>query len=283
VSKLRWEGKPSVRPEALGGAGCSALVVGLVALGALGAFCLGDRGVSYAWPAPAGTAVLGLVCVVWQVLARSLVRYRVTTSGVAVSTPAGEKAYLVPRDARLAVSACQGGSVHLGEVPFEERDRKGRLLQRGTECLRLGGLGPEAPLVARALEEARSDEAYPAFVPPLRGWRRRFVAARGTLALPGFLRAMPFEVSPAAARAVRGALARFSMLPVDAILPREPLEELAIYEPFSLWGDLEASLDARIDLDVLEAAIEAPGATVLDLALAVTRAGRPGGRPRPRG
>ncbi len=274
-----------MRHEAAAGAGCSALVIGLVALGALGAYLLGDRGVSYAWPAPAGTAVLCLVCVAWQVAARSLVRYRVTTSGVEVCTPGSARTYLVPRDARLAVSARRGGSVHLGEVPYEERE--GGLVWRSTELLCLGGLGPEAPLVARAIEEARTDESFPPLIPGrLAGrWSRRFVSTRAPLALPSFVRAMPLEVRPPVARAVRGALARYASLPADWILPGERLEDLRVYEPFSLWADLEDSLDARVDVLVIEDALDIPGATVLDLALAVTRARvtPPGARPRPRG
>jgi len=273
-SKLRWEGTPSVAHEARAALGCSALVVALVALSALLAFFVGERPASYAWPAPLGTALACAASVALAVFRGSFVRDRVTTRDVSVSSLEGTKRYVIPRDATFTPGAGSGGSIHLGEVPFEERDRSGALVARGTETLRLTGLGAERGAVLRALEEARSDEHLDPFLPralPGRWWRR-FVAARSPLPLPGFTSAMPFEVPPRVARAVRGALSRSTGIPVDWILPGEKLETLWIYEAFSLAFDMEDALGAKLDGAALEALVLTPGACVADLALGVARA-----------
>ena len=212
--------------------------------------------------------------------------YRVTSAGVHVISPLGEKRYVIPEDAVLRPTSLRGGSLHVGEVPFEDRPRWGELVVRGTEPLTLTGLGAERATVERAVSEARTDEVLPSFAPrELRDEAERsFVAGREPLALDAFLAALPPEVPGHVARSVRGVVARACSLPVDFVRPAEELDALpgfVLCDAPALYFELVRASGERLEFATIDAALIRRGATVSDLAVAVSSSVRRGARRSP--
>jgi hypothetical protein len=287
TSKLRWEGSPSFAHEARDVLVASALWVAFLGLVPLLSCAVSrDPQAPFLWPIPvtgAIAALLGLSAFFWL---RKNTRVRVTTSGVEVATPLGQKRYLIPHDSAVRASALQGGSLHVGEVPCEERGRKGELVWRGTEPLTLAGLGAERSLVERALAEARSDELFAPFAPRLLpdASLRELVSGREPQDLLVFRAGLPASVPGAVARAVRGVVARACDLPVDYVLARDVLDALpgfALCDAPSLYFALVGASGECLDFAALDLALIRRGATVSDLAVAVTSAVRRGARRSP--
>lgn len=229
AEKLRWEGAPLYAHDVKVASGCSGILVALFALGGL-VISLEPPRSSYPWQVPLVAVGLGTVLVALVIRERRSTRYRVTQGALYVESRRGTTRFLVPRDVTLLADESHGRSVFLGELPFERRDPKGELLGRSTRTFRLEGLGRDAEAVIRALDDAKTDELYPAEV--LREDKhtpkevKKLVAGRAPLGLAEFLPLMPAEVPPGLARAVRGSVARACSVPVDYLRPDDTIDGL---------------------------------------------------------